>query len=640
MNEASPTEGVAASSPHPTMFAPGASTLPGELAPDAVGTEPFLLLVNTSDDAGWAADTAVAIAAEWAGAGRRVVLADLHLEQPFLHERLGEPNLDGTVDIFLYGASVARSARPPHDQDFFLIPAGTYTATPEDVYTHSRWAKLITGFREAGAVLMAFVPPSVEAVTELSRWGRGAILLGGRPDSLDSALSALDVRGILVPPGAGPAPAADAQQAEIEPPGFDDSAAASEELEVVRDTFDDEARGHESRANDPELADHVWSAGLDETPYSGTSSEQDERSVDARDEAEVELGEFRGRDSPPAWAAGAFSASDPAVREVSEHGVAPTERMPEDARVEAPVDSHSADPAPWERHSREQGGVARMAEADGDSHADAAADRAVVDNRQADEQSAAAGAGGPVVGPGRRRRRGGPGPMIWLLVAVAVIALAVIAVAIARPELFGANRDGSADNPAPAEAIPPPPEAPVPVGDTLPFSVQVRAYVALGPARTQAERQSRRVPEAPFFVVPELTQGVLYYKVMAGALPDTSAATELRRRLVQAGVVAEQDARDDAPGSWSLIQSRPLAFALGEYPERQQATSRADSLTAAGIPAYMLGYPYSDGTGRYRVYAGAYPDSTQAEEMRAMLRAAELPTRLVLRIGQGPTPMQ
>jgi hypothetical protein len=230
--------------------------------------------------------------------------------------------------------------------------------------------------------------------------------------------------------------------------------------------------------------------------------------------------------------------------------------------------------------------------------------------------------------------------MIWLLVAVAVIALAVIAVAIARPELFGANRDGSADNPAPAEAIPPPPEAPVPVGDTLPFSVQVRAYVALGPARTQAERQSRRVPEAPFFVVPELTQGVLYYKVMAGALPDTSAATELRRRLVQAGVVAEQDARDDAPGSWSLIQSRPLAFALGEYPERQQATSRADSLTAAGIPAYMLGYPYSDGTGRYRVYAGAYPDSTQAEEMRAMLRAAELATRLVLRIGQGPTPMQ
>src|SRR3712207_7773963 len=46
----------------------------------------------------WAADAAISMATAWAKAGRRVVLTDLHLQEPILHERLGEPNLDGVVD--------------------------------------------------------------------------------------------------------------------------------------------------------------------------------------------------------------------------------------------------------------------------------------------------------------------------------------------------------------------------------------------------------------------------------------------------------------------------------------------------------------------------------------------------------------
>jgi hypothetical protein len=134
--------------------------------------------------------------------------------------------------------------------------------------------------------------------------------------------------------------------------------------------------------------------------------------------------------------------------------------------------------------------------------------------------------------------------------------------------------------------------------------------------------------------VPETTQGVLYYKIMAGALPDTLSARALRGRLVEAGVVGAEYARDDAPGAWNLIQARPLAFSLGEFASRDEALAQIDSLATRRIPAYPVGIPYSDGTERWRLYGGAFPDTVQAEEMRQLLRTAELPTRLVTRVGQ------
>ncbi len=95
----------------PTFFDPSFERLPSSVGGDTAAPGPVLLVFDRGADREWAADAAVALATGWHAAGRRTVLADLCLEDPFLNERIGMPNQEGVVDIFLYGASLARSAR-------------------------------------------------------------------------------------------------------------------------------------------------------------------------------------------------------------------------------------------------------------------------------------------------------------------------------------------------------------------------------------------------------------------------------------------------------------------------------------------------------------------------------------------------
>jgi hypothetical protein len=608
MNTTSQGPGAIASMlPAPTVFVPGSSELPASLAPDTALSGPLLLLIDAAENSVWAGDAAVAIAAAWAGADRRVVLADLHLEEPVLHERVGEPNLDGVVDIFLYGASVARSARPPSDHRFFLIPAGTYTATPADVYGHPRWRKLLAGFREADATLMGFVPGAAEGIEALAGSGTAAVWLGRPAPEMAASLADIDVLAVLAPPTevedeeevealyASPVPPAIPERDETE------ATAERPASEDVAPTVEAEWQPHEPTAVEPDT-------GTEESPALWALQPQ------------PDSGELPQSAAPEA---GAYDDGAPSIH------IVPRSEEPATAGSDSPPGGETSavgwDVEPAPAHA----GAGRRAQAEGDLAAVAAG--APVEKYEH--------APSPLFSGASRRRRSGPGPLIWLLVGAVILIAAVLAAVVLRPDLFGrfgaANpATQGANTPGAAEAIPPPPAAPVPVGDTLAYAVQVRAYVSLEPARTQAERQARRVPQAHFYVVPELTQGVLYYKVMAGLLPDTTAATELRRQLIQNGVVAEQDARDDAPGRWNLIQARPLAFHLGEFADRTEALARSDSLVARGIPTYPVPFPYSDGTERYRLYAGAFPDSVQAEELRQMLRAAEIPARLVPRIGR------
>src|SRR5690606_32598056 len=88
--------------PPATVFDPAEGSVS---APDLAPTDTVVLLLAAADDPAWAADAAIALGTAWAASGRRVVLADLHLESPSLHERLGAENLEGVVDVFLYGAS-------------------------------------------------------------------------------------------------------------------------------------------------------------------------------------------------------------------------------------------------------------------------------------------------------------------------------------------------------------------------------------------------------------------------------------------------------------------------------------------------------------------------------------------------------
>jgi hypothetical protein len=473
------------SSPHPRESDDG---LPPATVydPEQDGQTPFgaeptgtvvLLLVGEVEPR-WAAETAVELSTTWAGNGRRIVLADLFLENPVLHEAAGAENLEGVVDVFLYGASISRSARPVKGRGFYLIPAGTYAPDAEAIYRHPRWPKLVAGFRDAHASLVLFVPAEGADLGGIAEWVSQVVLLGTpRDPAVLDAVADAEVRGRLEPPAAGDAESPEGPAAlDVLPPPPPPAAAL-----------------------------------LDE-------------------EEELHLPPPRAR-TPP-------------------------------------------------RSSR----LINVA--------------------------------------------------LWALLAAAIAGAATYVVAMLRPELLpdwtGAREARNDTVLAPIRrSVRAPAAAPRAVGAPLPYSVQVINYRSFPAARRQLERLRAGSASSLFFVSPQEIDRILYYQILAGALPDSTAARAVKDALVESGAIRAEDAADAA----SLIQPTPLAFELGEFASEDSAQSRADSLLARQIPAYPVAVPYSDNSRRWRLYGGAFPDSASAEGMRRLLVQAGLPARLVERSG-------
>ncbi|HWK90549.1 MAG TPA: hypothetical protein VNP72_11240, partial [Longimicrobium sp.] len=199
--------------PAPTFFDPSFERLPAPVAAETNAEGPVLLVFDPHADREWLADAAVALATGWQATGRRTVLADLSLEDPFLGDRIGMPSQEGIVDIFLYGASLARSARVVPGRGFVLLSAGTYTEDTVAILRHPRWEQLLSGFRSTGAALLLFVPADAPGLDAIAARAGEAILLGGeavaRDAALPLALAGVRVRAHLAPPrGAGAAAAA------------------------------------------------------------------------------------------------------------------------------------------------------------------------------------------------------------------------------------------------------------------------------------------------------------------------------------------------------------------------------------------------------------------------------------------------
>ncbi|HVH13151.1 MAG TPA: hypothetical protein VM759_08870, partial [Longimicrobium sp.] len=178
MTQTQPNAGPHGAVPSPTFFDPSFERLPASVSGETAAAGPLLLVFDRTADRNWAADAAVALATGWHAAGRRTVLADLCLEDPFLNERIGMPNQEGIVDIFLYGASLARALRAVPGRGFYLISAGTYTPEPGAVLRNPRWDKIVGGFRDNQAALLLYVPSDAPELPALRQWVGEAILLG------------------------------------------------------------------------------------------------------------------------------------------------------------------------------------------------------------------------------------------------------------------------------------------------------------------------------------------------------------------------------------------------------------------------------------------------------------------------------
>ncbi|HEX5871961.1 MAG TPA: SPOR domain-containing protein, partial [Longimicrobium sp.] len=237
-----------------------------------------------------------------------------------------------------------------------------------------------------------------------------------------------------------------------------------------------------------------------------------------------------------------------------------------------------------------------------------------------------------------KTRKRAVSPLLLLLLLVALLAALVFLgpqLIPGFPDLIGSTTRTAEPEPRTAPAAAAPKAASVPVtaaGQTLPYSVHVAGFQSWEDASEFATTTSRRFREAQFIIAPELRAGITYWMVLAGMAGDTTDVLSLRDRLVAEGIA---DA-ESVGGSQDLIQNRPLTFEVAEYRDAAQARARADSLTGRAIPAYVAPVPYTDGSERWKVYAGAYRDSASATPMQKILTGASIQPRLVERSGRPP----
>jgi hypothetical protein len=441
-------------------------------------------------------------------------LADLSIEDPILHERVGVPNLDGVVDLFLYGASLARSARPVPGRGFLLITAGTYTPDPEGILSHPRWEKIVAGFREAQASLLLFVPLDTPALPALGQWASDVVLLGDRADGelFESIVPAhFRLRAWLTPPAK---------------PGA-------------------------------------------EPPRPAPAGER-----------------FPEPEPVPPWKAPPRDAAPPA----------PAPPPPAGAPGYVPVTELPVPEPEWEATVPEPAGKKRK-------------------------------------GIPKQRR---VSPLMLVLLVLLFIAIAVAAAVTFLPGLLPAWERPSVAPRSSARLPGRRPQAPVrPAGTARPYSVYVKAFQGdrgYDAAVQLAKRVESDFAGTPAYVFPEEISGIVYYKVYAGMLDDTVQAAALRARLVSAHLANP----DDVGGPAALIQARPWTFDLGSFPTREAAERRATELATAAIYASPTAVPQTDGSERWALYAGAYPDSARAEPMKKTLQTARVPARLVTRVGRAP----
>ncbi len=542
--------------PQPTFFDPAFERLPAAAAFDPDRPGPVLLLFDPRAHRAWVADAAIALATGWYAAGRRTVLADLSIEDPILHERVGVPNLDGVVDLFLYGASLARSARPVPGRGFLLITAGTYTPEPEAIFRHARWGKIVDGFREAQASLLLFVPIDAPGLPALAQYAEDVVLLGNKDDGelLESLVDPrFRVRTWLTPPAR---------------PGAD-------------------GRG----APPPPSATRIGTVTV---------------SAPGRP-----LGDAGGRPAAPP------PAPPP-----------PADRFPQ---------PEPGGFQPWLGPPREPArtGNEPLPSANDIAHASAASLPAPEPEWEDSVES----------GGKRRKKKSIPkerkvSPVLLVLLVLALMAAAIAAAVTFLPGLLkdGAAAPSTGSRPASPARRPVAAATAAPASDAgtpRPYAVYVRSFngaTAYEAASRYAARVREAIPGHPAFVFPEENDGLVFYKVYAGMLDDTVQAAALRTELVERRLANPEDVGSPA----ALIQARPYAFDLGEFPTRQAAEARAGELVRGAIHGYVVPVPKSDGSERYRLYAGAFADSARAVPMQKTLESARLPARLVQRVGSAP----
>ena len=226
-------------------------------------------------------------------------------------------------------------------------------------------------------------------------------------------------------------------------------------------------------------------------------------------------------------------------------------------------------------------------------------------------------------GPPSRPPPPGPAPKtprwVW---PVLIAAVALLSWFVGR--MMGGGGPEPVQTVAPATPSNGPAE---PAGVILGYSVAIEAYDQLGLAQARADSLALADSSLQFYIAPVRVDQQLFYRVMAGPLPDSVSASVALRSLVSRGL------KTAANEDWD-VRPTPLAFLLGQYEVRDSAMLRMNELRSQGVPGYIIEVPYTQGPPRFHLYGGAYEKPSEAEVMREVLRRAGVLDTLVLRLGR------
>jgi hypothetical protein len=570
---------------------------------------------------GWAARSAIAIAGAWAASGRSVILADLCFTDPELHDHLSTTNGEGLADILHFGASLKSVIQPAGSLGFHFLAPGAYVPDPEETLRDAGWEPLLEQVARSGSILVAYAPLKAPGIEMLAERVGQVVVLVGVPDasSTDGSVPGSTVQLVLRPPAAVPAPPA------------------------ILDEDEDADEPGAARRPAPEA---VGDDALHGIPHGGWPADDAGVAPDG-DEPGVQAGltpheDPAGEPSSTAPAAGVEQAARARPSDAEFERI----RLPRDGAREALIadlrqrqrDALMVPPSDAQGVGR--GGIDSPVRLGGGT---GAPDPAI------EPQPADAGPAAAPTDPGRpvftARTPSEPGadeapPAESLLVrdpvpprksnrATIVVSLAVVLLLAAvagawhfwsgrtqREALQGAGEAVGATAPASSGLVP------------LPFSVAIEAHQDLPTAETRVAALREAEAGMGFYITPLLVDGTLYYRLMAGPLPDSVTAAATMDALLEAG-------HKTGASEWD-IRSTPLAFLLGDFVTREEAEQRVEELRGLSIPSYIVAAPASDVSVTHRVYGGGFAGPAEAAVMRDLLQSTGQPDSLVERSGRSP----
>ena len=239
------------------LFDPDSGRLPEVAAPGALlsGAGRGVVTLIVAPDvirSSWSPAAAVALARAWFGQGHRVLLCDLSLTRPVLHEKLGLPNAVGIIDVVLREAPIPSVAQQAGTPGFQFVSVGTPIEDPTEVTLSDEWAAFVEEVVDAQATVLFYVPSDLPGVDALVARSAATLLLAGDPAEAEWVAQSFaldDVAGLVEDRGEEGAQAAEPPEQAAEPPEQ-----AAEPLEQAAEPLEQAAEPLEQAAEPLEQA--------------------------------------------------------------------------------------------------------------------------------------------------------------------------------------------------------------------------------------------------------------------------------------------------------------------------------------------------------------------------------------------------